>query len=112
MDELCVKLRERRKVLLNAFRMLELKRIITKKYVENKHVIVLTERGISYVEKLLNILLPRTEVSGIQSLDTRSKRAMLLDNLVESHYIYTAIVALGEKSDKTLSLRSLLRLWG
>ncbi|MCC6010758.1 MAG: hypothetical protein LM588_07235 [Fervidicoccaceae archaeon] len=111
-DELCVKLGERRKALLDALRKLELKQIITKKDVENKQVIVLTESGVSYVEKLLNILLPRTEVSGIQSLDTRSKRAMLLNNLVESHYIYTAIVALGEKSDKTLSLEKLAEVMG
>ncbi|MCC6010715.1 MAG: hypothetical protein LM588_07005 [Fervidicoccaceae archaeon] len=98
--------------MLNALRKLELKRIITKKDVEDKHVIVLTKRGVSCVEKLLNILLPRTEVSGAQSLNTRSKRAMLLDNLVESHYIYTAIVALGEKSDKTLSLEKLAEVMG
>jgi len=111
-DELCVKLGERRKALLDALRKLELKRIITKKDVEDKQVIVLTKRGVSYVEKLLNILLPRTEVSGVQSLDTRSKRAVLLNNLVESHYIYTAIVALGEKSDKTLSLEKLAEVMG
>jgi hypothetical protein len=67
----------------------------------------LTEKGVSYVEKLLNIFLPRTEVSGAQSLNAGSKRAMLLNNLVEYHKIYTAIVALGEKSNKTLSLEKL-----
>lgn len=113
-NELCVKLGERRKALLDALRKLELKQIITKKDVKDKQVIVLTERGISCVKKLLNILLPRTEVSvsGAQSFNARSKRAMLLNNLVESHYIYTAIVALGEKSDKTLSLEKLAEVMG
>lgn len=112
LDDLCVKLGERRKALLDALRKLEQKEIVIKKNHENKQVVVLTEKGISYVEKLLNILLPRNETTNVQNLDTRSKRTMLINNLVESYYIYNAIVALGERKDKTLSLDRLAQAMG
>lgn len=111
-DELSHRLGERRKALLDALRKLELKGVIDKVEVNGNLKVLLTEKGNAYVKKLESLLAPQSAIKVDSDLDYKTKRALILNNIVEAHYIYTAITALGKSPTKALSLDKLAREMG
>lgn len=111
-DELSEKLSERRKALIDAIRKLELKGIVTRVENNNFTKFILTDKGSSYVQKLVSLLSPQATTNLPSSIDSRMKRALILNNLIEAHYIYTAITTLAKTSNKTLSIDKLAKEMG
>jgi len=113
LDALCERIGERRKAVLDALRKLEMKGLVAREARGGDVVLKLSEKGLDYARKLVEFLSPAPDTMKRQpDFDAKLRRSFLIDGLVEAHYLYRAIVALGSSESRVLSLEELAKAMG